>query len=83
MSSLASPLFAAIFMGHDNGDKQRNRPFNSLDNSLVASETSEGDLPDNHDAWSKLKLLRLKNVGRVIIGYLNINSIRNKLDALT
>ena len=45
-------------------------------------KTPEGDLPKNHDAPSKLKLLRLRNVGRVIIGYLNINSIRNKFDAL-
>ena len=52
------------------------------ENSAVASETPEGDLPDNHDARSKLKLLRLRNVGGVIIGYLNINSIRNKFDAL-
>ena len=34
------------------------------------------------DAKSSLKLLRLRNIGRVIVGYLNINSIRNKLDAL-
>ena len=52
------------------------------ENSADASETPEGDFPDNHDAPSKLKLLRLRNAGRVIIGYLNINSIRNKFDAL-
>ena len=34
------------------------------------------------DAKSALKLLRIRNVGRVIIGYLNINSVRNKFDAL-
>ena len=51
------------------------------ENSAVTSETSEGDLPDNDDAQNKLKLLRLRNVGRVIIGYLNINSIRNKFEA--
>ena len=52
------------------------------ENSANASEFFEDDLPDNHDARSKLKLLRLRNVGRVIIGYLNINSIRNRFDAL-
>ena len=52
------------------------------ENSAVASETSEGDHPDNDDAQKKLKLLRLRNVGRVIIGYLNINSIRNRFEAL-
>ena len=41
------------------------------ENAAVASETSEGDLLDNEDAQNKLKLLRLRNVGRVIIGYLN------------
>ena len=34
------------------------------------------------DAKSTLKLLRIRNIGRVIIGYLNINSVRNKFDAL-
>ena len=52
------------------------------ENSANASEIFEDNLPDNHDARSKLKLLRLRNIGRVIIGYLNINSIRNKFDAL-
>ena len=52
------------------------------ENAAVASEISEGDLLDNEDAQNKLKLLRLRNVGRVITGYLNINSIRNKFEAL-
>ena len=34
------------------------------------------------DAKSSLNLLRLRNIGRVIEGYLNINSIRNTLDVL-
>ena len=33
-------------------------------------------------AISALKILRLKNLGSIILGYLNINSIRNKFDAL-
>ena len=37
---------------------------------------------DITDAKSKLKLLRVRNIGKVIIGYLNINSVRNKFDAL-
>ena len=41
-----------------------------------------GDHADESDAKSGLRNLRLKNLGRVIVGYLNINSIRNKLDAL-
>ena len=38
--------------------------------------------PDNSDAKSALKKLRLRNIGRLTIGYLNINSIRNKFDPL-
>lgn len=52
------------------------------ESSAVASETSEGDLPCNSDAKTSLKLRRLRTVGPVIIGYLNINSIRNKFEAL-
>jgi len=37
---------------------------------------------DESDAKSELKQLRQININRVIIGYLNINSIRNKFDAL-
>ena len=34
------------------------------------------------DARSSLKLLRIRNIGKIIIGYLNINSVRNKFDAV-
>ena len=40
------------------------------------------EAPDDSDAKSALKNLRLRNVGRLTIGYLNINSIRNKFDPL-
>ena len=40
------------------------------------------DTADDSDAKSALKKLRSKNVGRMTIGYLNINSIRNKFDPL-
>ena len=41
-------------------------------------------IADTHatEARSALKLLRIRNIGRVIIGYLDINSVRNKFDAL-
>ena len=41
-----------------------------------------GDQADESDAKSELRNLRLENLGRMIVGYLNINSIRNKLDPL-
>ena len=33
------------------------------------------------DARPTLKLLRIQNMGKSIVGYLNINSVRNKFDA--
>ena len=37
---------------------------------------------DESDAKSELKQLRRRNISRVIVGYLNVNSIRNKFDTL-
>ena len=37
---------------------------------------------DDLDEKSELKNLRLKNIGRLVIGYLNINSVRNKFEGL-
>ena len=37
---------------------------------------------DDLDGKSELKNLRLKSVGRLVIGYLNINSVRNKFEGL-
>ena len=37
----------------------------------------------NDDPSTILKKLRISNVERIIIGHLNINSIRNKLEALS
>ena len=37
---------------------------------------------DNGKGNSELKNLRLKNVGRLVVGYLNINSVRNKFEGL-
>ena len=47
-----------------------------------AMEMSGADADRAIDAKSSLKLSRLRNIGRVTVGYLNINSVRNKLDAL-
>ena len=62
------------------------RPSLFTDESISAPNSSAATpLPadtDTTDAKSKLKLLRVRNFGRVIIGYLNINSVRNKFDAL-
>ena len=37
---------------------------------------------DNWNGNSELKNLRLKNIGRLVVGYLNINSVRNKFEGL-
>ena len=52
--------------------------------SPISSSTATPHVSDNGatDAKSKLKLLRVRNIGRIIIGYLNINSVRNRFDAL-
>ena len=62
------------------------RPSLFTDESISAPNSSTATPlaadTDTTDAKSKLKLLRVRNIGRVIIGYLNINSVRNKFDAL-
>ena len=55
---------------------------NGPDISGVEQSTPDTSADRAFDAKSSLKLLRLRNIGRVIVGYLNINSVRNKLDAL-
>ena len=52
------------------------------DISGVEQSTPDTSADRAIDAKSSLKLLRLRNIGQVIVGYLNINSVRNKLDAL-
>ena len=37
---------------------------------------------DDLDGKSEIKNLRLKNIGHLVIGYLNINSVRNKFEGL-
>ena len=53
------------------------------DNNSPIVNTSDTDIGSNMDAKSTLKLLRSRNLNRLIIGYLNINSIRSKLKPLS
>ena len=41
------------------------------------------DLNESIDSFQELRKLRIRNIGRLIIGNLNINSIRNKFDSLS
>ena len=73
---------------------QHDRHVQKLKDHSVASSTIKsndevsidlgGFLDSNsHDAGNKLRKIRLRNIDRLIIGNLNINSIRNKFDQLT
>ena len=44
--------------------------------------TYEGNKSKNVDPYKLLRNIRLSNVNRIIIGQLNINSLRNKFDAI-
>ena len=53
------------------------------DNNSPNVNTSDTDIGSNMDAKLALKMLRSRNLNRLIIGYLNINSIRTKLEPLS
>ena len=48
----------------------------------IQEQSSNLEDNDDLDGKSELKNLSLKNVGRLVIGYLNINSVRNKFEGL-
>ena len=79
-STAGTPREASDNLENENliSDDLNNRP------NALGVETSTSDTCEDRaiDAKSSLKLLRLRNIGRVIVGYVNINSVRNKLDAL-
>ena len=55
---------------------------NALDNTIV-NESTDNDQPNEQDnATACLKNIRFKNSKGLIIAYLNINSIRNKIEFL-
>ena len=76
----------------------RKPPINSSNNVQFSLETSSHSLSNTNDihepdpvmenslsevnAYNSLKELRVKNLNRVIVAHLNINSIRNKFDML-
>ena len=49
------------------------------------NSTCVNNIPANHenDAYSILNKLKLKNINRIVLAQLNINSIRNKIDMLS
>ncbi len=56
-------------------------PPHAIDDGIQERSSNLEDKEDM-DGNSELKNLRLKNVGRLVIGYLNINSVRNKFEGL-
>ena len=70
-STVGTPREASDNLENENliSDDLNNRP------NALGVETSTSDTCEDRaiDAKSSLKLLRLRNIGRVIVGYLNIN----------
>ena len=64
---------------HDDTDRPPVDTTVSFDSSTVTPLAADNNATD---ARAALKLLRIRNIGKIIIGYLNINSLRNKFDAL-
>lgn len=56
----------------------------SLHNSVFteSSHSSENDHEDEATAYSALNNLRVKSINKILIGHININSIRNKFEPL-
>ena len=50
--------------------------------NVTLTEHSSRDKVNANESLSKLKDIKLKNINRVIIAQLNINSLRNKFDLL-
>ena len=74
------------FTGNRSNPSVLDTPVGTSVSSVVEERNIEAighdHLADESDAKSELKQLRLKNINRIIVGYLNINSIRNNFDAL-
>ena len=58
----------------------------NLDNISFTSDAIENNdiisLDDSSDVYSIINALRVRNVNKIILGHLNINSLRNKFDLL-
>ena len=60
-------------------------PHHAFDDAFdggIRGHSSNLEDNDNGKRNSELKNLRLKNVGRLVAGYLNINSVKNKFEGL-
>ena len=60
----------------------RNRNHTVSENCNDDDMHTVGDINDHCDTHSILNELRLKNVNKLVIGHLNINSLPNKFDQL-
>ena len=57
--------------------------FNPTSTNTLCGKTSNVTIANNKDIYTILNEIRVQNIHRIIIGHLNINSIRNKFDALS
>ena len=81
MSSNAATTSQSGESAHDAERLPLNTEISAIPLDSSAANTLTADTLAT-DAKCALKLLRIRNIGRVIIQYLNINSVRNKFDAL-
>ncbi len=62
---------------------QADSSFTTESNAFESTVSATADnTPNFNGSKAELNKLNLKNIGRIIVGYLNMNSIRNKFDAL-
>ena len=88
LNNIATPLMSDSSPINNSASSQSanpNIPDDSLPPSYGSPLTSEPDSNEDKilDDLTKLRNIRLSNVNRLICGHLNINSLRNKFDALT
>ena len=73
----------AIHADTATNNSNENLPIHSPIGQTIDEEMNDSFPEANDDPSTILKKLRISNVERIIIGHLNINSIRNKLEALS
>ena len=77
-------MFDKILQGIDSVHEEGNvEPLKSPEHAKnnVGSDSFDNN-PNSDDVFSKLRNLRVKNIGRIIVATLNVNSIRHKFDQL-
>ena len=77
---LYSCICTPIGSSHDDVNIDTNKL--CCNEEALQEKTSRLSIDDDSDPYKLLKRLKISNVNRLIIGQLNINSLRNKIEAL-